>query len=702
MLVNDTFRTVADQYLFHRAGVLRPGQSGCLGGPLTGGQGRHETGVAVDIDNSGAFGAGSATTCCQAVPDDSVHYECRPGCALRTAPNDPNDLQVRRWGVEAFQILWNANHPGDQITVDGAFGEQTASRLRASPAGGFAVGGCEPDRDGDGYAGSLDCNDGDRNIHVGAPERCNNVDDDCDRMVDEAVTRPCGGGMGACSAGVESCSAGTWSECVGGAGPSREVCDGADNDCDGAEDEEQVCSFEAAAEQAGDSRSSVGHSDVDGDGRADVCALVDRTIQCALSSERGFGRIVSGPTLSTATDTATGGALTFAASVRTADVDGDRRADLCMIAQPDARALECWALSATAAPRSLGAIRVNSALTNVLVVDLDGDDRSAELCVRSAEGLSCYRYARGEFAQSLRLSALSDAEGFADPQRFGSIRMGDLDGDRRADVCARQADGVRCWRAGDREFSPGEQGPRWSDELGFSQVALWSTMRMADLDGDGRAELCARQPDQRFACHSWADRQFSERVRGPTLQTDDGWSDPSTYRTLSLGDIDGDGAADLCARELSGLRCWLWTGREFGRVVLGPAALRDPVWLRAERFRSLRLADVSGDGRSDVCARHADGLQCYVSNGADFSQWVRTSLWSDATSADRLPLSISMQSAGSFGPARPGAGCACAIVGARARDRAAPHGAARILSLLGLLAWATSARRTSQRKSHER
>ncbi|MCZ7599144.1 MAG: lamin tail domain-containing protein [Gammaproteobacteria bacterium] len=73
-------------------------------------------------------------------------------------------------------------------------------------------------------------------------ETCNDVDDDCDGMVDEALVRPCGTDVGVCVAGTETCAAGVWGACTGSVGASTELCDGADDeDCDGAVDEGCGC-----------------------------------------------------------------------------------------------------------------------------------------------------------------------------------------------------------------------------------------------------------------------------------------------------------------------------------------------------------------------------------------------------------------------------------------------------------------------------
>lgn len=100
------------------------------------------------------------------------------------------------------------------------------------------------DADDDGVGRDAgDCNDQAPWIHLGAPELCNGEDDDCDGANDEdfELGLPCTAGIGACaSEGVTVCSAdGSGTGCGASPGPpSPEACNGLDDDCDGTADED--------------------------------------------------------------------------------------------------------------------------------------------------------------------------------------------------------------------------------------------------------------------------------------------------------------------------------------------------------------------------------------------------------------------------------------------------------------------------------
>jgi hypothetical protein len=361
-----------------------------------------------------------------------------------------------------------------------------------------------------------------------------------------------------------------------------------------------------------------GVTDVDGDGRADLCARGAAGFRCYPSTGDGF----AAPwVLDDLSDENGWSDESRFATIRTGDIDGDGRSDVC--ARGDAR-VHCWpSTGAGFGPRIDGPELSDAAgwnrpesFTTLRLADVDGDDRD-DLCGRAAEGFRCWPSVGSGFGPPIAGPEWSDAGGWNHPDHYGTIRTGDIDGDGRSDVCARGQAGMICALSRGDRFDAAFAGPAWSDAAGFARVESWSTIRLVDLDGDGRSDLCARTPEG-VACHLSAVAAFGPAIAGPTLTDASGWADMDNASTLRFADVDGDGDLDACARANAGMWCWPFEGAGFGARIDGPAWNDAAGWDDFRLYATIRMGDLDGDGRADLCGRSADGVRCHRSTGAGF------------------------------------------------------------------------------------
>jgi MYXO-CTERM domain-containing protein len=101
------------------------------------------------------------------------------------------------------------------------------------------------DNDSDGHCADVDCNDDDVHVYPGAPELCDQVDNDCDEQTDEdfpELGQPCDSDApedpDLCPNGVFECNPEQDGTICLGDVPTPEFCNGADDDCDSEVDED--------------------------------------------------------------------------------------------------------------------------------------------------------------------------------------------------------------------------------------------------------------------------------------------------------------------------------------------------------------------------------------------------------------------------------------------------------------------------------
>ncbi|HEY6880445.1 MAG TPA: ricin-type beta-trefoil lectin domain protein, partial [Polyangiales bacterium] len=215
---------------------------------------------------------------------------------------------------------------------------------------------------------------------------------------------------------------------------------------------------------------------------------------------------------------------------------------------------------------------------------------------------------------------------------YGTLSFGDVEGDGDDDVCVRRSDGVYCAFADGAGFSGFARVlEAFSDALGWYAPQLGATVQLGDIDGDGADELCGRASDGVY-CSDWNELELAFDT--PTLRSSDfsdaqGYgSHPSRYRSLRIVDLDRDGLGDLCARHELGIACARSSGHGFLPVGFWTQdEFTDAAGWADEAYGStLRYGDVDGDGDPDVCGRSKDGMLCARNDGA--SRFIDPHLWS--------------------------------------------------------------------------
>ncbi len=266
----------------------------------------------------------------------------------------------------------------------------------------------------------------------------------------------------------------------------------------------------------------------------------------------------------------------------------------------------------------------------VVFGDVDGD-RRADVCGRGSLGFNCALNTGSTFAAfQTWTTEFSNALGWGSAQRYYStIQLADPNGDGVADVCGRGDAGVVCaitdggvWRSAS-----------FTDVTSWGDPRYYPSVQWADVTGDGRSDACARGI-LGISCSTALDGGLGPYTGWSNEFSDaDGWGSSAAYfQTVQFPDVNGDGKADVCGRSVQGVSCALSDGTQFLTSTLWTMEFSDSAgWAQRAQYATLQFPDLDGDRKADVCGRAPGGLLCARSDGTRFVSPTATQLFSDAT-----------------------------------------------------------------------
>ena len=229
--------------------------------------------------------------------------------------------------------------------------------------------------------------------------------------------------------------------------------------------------------------------------------------------------------------------------------------------------------------------------------DFDGDGR-ADALLRHADGHWLYqpmdeRAARAGGAASLNNNPAVSVAG-----------VGDFNGDGSDDVLMRRADGS--WRA---YLMDGPRSIAGGGSVTLPSNRAWQVEGVGDANGDGKDDVLLRHVDGRLQWHHMDGRTvrdvgISFRLEEYEDRDQVGWSG-------GVGDFSGDGMdSEILWRRTDGTWHWFHASN---RSRHGEVPLPDDLaWTVAG------VADFSGDGKDDVLLRHEDGRWQYYAMDGQF------------------------------------------------------------------------------------
>jgi len=240
------------------------------------------------------------------------------------------------------------------------------------------------------------------------------------------------------------------------------------------------------------------------------------------------------------------------------------------------------------------------------IADFDGDGRD-ELLVTSGWGIGILGKAGGTFASETMAPVATRFGGWNYGKADTIVGTGDFDGDGKADIVIRSGWGLGVLSLGPSGLVARTARPYGTSVGGWNLGAADVIEGIGDLDGDGKAELVIRS-GWGIAVLELVGDALTPLVIKPKDTLFGGWRyDPAQTRVRAIADFDGDGREDLVVTSPWGIGILEVNGSTMTTLAAGSHDTWFDAWRYSTQDVVVAAADLSGDGQAELVLRSGWG-----------------------------------------------------------------------------------------------
>jgi hypothetical protein len=272
------------------------------------------------------------------------------------------------------------------------------------------------------------------------------------------------------------------------------------------------------------------------------------------------------------------------AALTLGDFNGDGRTDIVYFGTPDQLVFRYQPAKGEWTEKKTQRIPDVVATQWFLIAgDLDANGLDDLVILGKNETILLYQMAKGTLSAPKKLMNTSD--------RLGLAQIADLDGDGRMDLCYLSGDGLNRVLGARLQLSNGELGPEYIFDLERPRAVT-----LKDIDGKPGSEILTIDSRTGRLKVLQVERKKLDGNELPDRLIQYGFGKPGTGkdRDLAIGDLDGDGLNDVVVTDPEGSRVLVFHQNKGQGLGMG---VPFPSFSGADQ---IRLADLNGDGKSEV------------------------------------------------------------------------------------------------------